>query len=288
MAGAFDVEHIPVNKTNLGVTLLSSAISSSTETITVDSATILPAAKFYATITPAGGISDSTNSEIILVRSVSGITLTVTRGVRGTTAKAFDAGSVLFNGVYYQDSPYDASEILTTQNETYTDVQGLLAAINDGRPVIMNQYYGTSDLGGQVIMTSATLTNMPGLSQTITIRYIMDERLVTVDISPTTGAITRSGVNVATSGNKIITGSMIRNNTITSDNVDWKTFIDKIYPVGSIYMSATMSTAEQVHSALGGTWVKWGAGRVPVGVDPSQTEFDTVEETGGEKNHTLI
>lgn len=31
----------------------------------------------------------------------------------------------------------------------------------------------------------------------------------------------------------------------------------------------------------GTTWVAWGAGRVPVGVDTTQTEFDTVEETGG-------
>lgn len=60
-----------------------------------------------------------------------------------------------------------------------------------------------------------------------------------------------------------------------------------IYPVGSIYMSATMSTAAQVQAAFGGTWVAWGAGRVPVGVDTTQTEFDTVEETGGEKTHTL-
>ena len=60
-----------------------------------------------------------------------------------------------------------------------------------------------------------------------------------------------------------------------------------IYPVGSIYMSATMSTAAQVQAAFGGTWVAWGAGRVPVGVDTNDTNFDTVEETGGEKTHTL-
>lgn len=62
---------------------------------------------------------------------------------------------------------------------------------------------------------------------------------------------------------------------------------DYLYPVGSIYMSATMSTVEQVQTAFGGTWVKWGAGRVPVGVDPNDTSFDTVEETGGEKTHKL-
>lgn len=31
----------------------------------------------------------------------------------------------------------------------------------------------------------------------------------------------------------------------------------------------------------------WGSGRVPVGVDTNQTEFNTVEKTGGEKRHKL-
>jgi microcystin-dependent protein len=37
----------------------------------------------------------------------------------------------------------------------------------------------------------------------------------------------------------------------------------------------------------GTTWTTWGSGRVPVGVDTSQTEFNTVEKTGGAKTHTL-
>ena len=70
--------------------------------------------------------------------------------------------------------------------------------------------------------------------------------------------------------------------------VDYSEILSRIYPVGSIYMSATLSTAAQVNATLGGTWVAWGAGRVPVGVDTTQTEFDVVEETGGEKTHTLV
>jgi microcystin-dependent protein len=38
----------------------------------------------------------------------------------------------------------------------------------------------------------------------------------------------------------------------------------------------------------GTTWTTWGSGRVPVGVDTSQTEFNTVEKTGGAKTHTLV
>lgn len=38
---------------------------------------------------------------------------------------------------------------------------------------------------------------------------------------------------------------------------------------------------------MDGTWVPWGSGRVPVGIDTSQTEFKTVEKTGGAKTHIL-
>lgn len=70
---------------------------------------------------------------------------------------------------------------------------------------------------------------------------------------------------------------------IEATDIIWSTMVDKIYPVGSIYMSATLSTPEAVASALGGTWVAWGSGRVPVGVDTGDTDFDATEETGGVK-----
>lgn len=57
-----------------------------------------------------------------------------------------------------------------------------------------------------------------------------------------------------------------------------------IYPVGSIYMSVNNANPSTL---FGGTWAAWGAGRVPVGVDGTQTEFDTVEEEGGAKTVTL-
>ena len=75
----------------------------------------------------------------------------------------------------------------------------------------------------------------------------------------------------------------------TTHNVDWATFIDKIYPVGAIYSTVAQTTAAQVKTALGGvgTWVAWGSGRVPVGVDTSDSSFNTVEKTGGSKTQTL-
>lgn len=60
--------------------------------------------------------------------------------------------------------------------------------------------------------------------------------------------------------------------------------INAIYPVGSIYMSVSSTNPSSI---FGGTWVAWGAGRVPVGVASGDTNFGSVEQTGGEKTHTL-
>ena len=55
-------------------------------------------------------------------------------------------------------------------------------------------------------------------------------------------------------------------------------FSSAIYPVGSIYMSVN---ATNPSTYFGGTWVAWGSGRVPVGINTSDTNFSTVEKTGG-------
>lgn len=84
--------------------------------------------------------------------------------------------------------------------------------------------------------------------------------------------------------------------TVSYDG-NYKSFIDafvsacllKIYPVGSIYMSIKDVDPS---TFLGGTWERWGQGRVPVGVDvdasdPPDTDFATAGKEGGEKQHTL-
>lgn len=61
--------------------------------------------------------------------------------------------------------------------------------------------------------------------------------------------------------------------------------LDSVYPIGSLFFSAI---ATNPATQLGiGTWAAFSVGRVLVGVDPAQPEFDTAEETGGEKTHAL-
>ena len=65
------------------------------------------------------------------------------------------------------------------------------------------------------------------------------------------------------------------------------TALQALYPVGSIYINAGVST--NPGTLLGfGTWTAFGAGRVMVGLNGSDTSFDTLEETGGSKDATLV
>lgn len=63
-----------------------------------------------------------------------------------------------------------------------------------------------------------------------------------------------------------------------------QSFIKTMYPVGSIYMSVN---ATNPATYFGGTWVAWGAGRVPVGINTADGNFNTVEKTGGAATVTL-
>ena len=60
-----------------------------------------------------------------------------------------------------------------------------------------------------------------------------------------------------------------------------------LYPVGSVYLNATNAT--NPGTLLGfGTWVAFGAGRVPVGFDSTNVLFDTAEETGGSADAVVV
>lgn len=57
------------------------------------------------------------------------------------------------------------------------------------------------------------------------------------------------------------------------------------WPIGAIFISVSPNNPAEL---LGyGTWEAFGAGRTLVGLDSGQSEFNTVEETGGAKTHTL-
>lgn len=69
-----------------------------------------------------------------------------------------------------------------------------------------------------------------------------------------------------------------------------KVYPSPYWPIGSIYISVTNTNPGTI---FGGTWVAFATGQCLVGVDTSQTEFNTVLKTGGNKNmqshtHTTV
>lgn len=63
--------------------------------------------------------------------------------------------------------------------------------------------------------------------------------------------------------------------------------LQAVYPVGSIYINAGVSTNPA--TLLGfGTWIAFGAGRVMVGLNGADPLFDALEETGGSKDAIVV
>ena len=60
------------------------------------------------------------------------------------------------------------------------------------------------------------------------------------------------------------------------------------FPVGAIFTTTVAyANSAAVVTAIGGTtWVAFGAGKVLVGLDSGDSDFDTIEETGGSKAPT--
>ena len=69
-----------------------------------------------------------------------------------------------------------------------------------------------------------------------------------------------------------------------SEAVHFDELLNKVYPVGAIYMSVVDTDPSIL---FGGVWERWGTGRVPVAVDTSNAAFNTVEKTGGVATVTL-
>ena len=118
--------------------------------------------------------------------------------------------------------------------------------------------------------------------------------LPVVDISDTTqatsGTTKKSAISLIADYIKgrveTLTNKTLSTGSVIDANVNVVEILKKAYPVGSIYINASVSTNPA--TLLGfGTWSAFGAGRTLVGIDSGDTDFDTVEETGGAKTHTL-
>ncbi|MFR8269377.1 MAG: InlB B-repeat-containing protein, partial [Oscillospiraceae bacterium] len=113
-------------------------------------------------------------------------------------------------------------------------------------------------------------------------------RIQATDGNGNTGTYQINATNLNDGYTKIYNVLNTKYKSILSQKESYEnTFLDKTHPVGSIYVSTTYSTTSQVSAALGGTWEVYGSGKTLVGVNTSDTNFNTVNKTGGSSTSTL-
>lgn len=263
----------------------------------------MPATPFKLTVAPFGQLPTKTNSEIMLVTDVSADTLTVTRAQDGTTAQTFVQGDIVSNSITLADvigqavtvatAAATAAKVGTTTDGNYTPVIGdvinvtFSSGCNVNTPTLnidgsgaKNIRLGNVNVGTTLVSTTSALTlqmwydgaywQIYGSLKNDNTTY-SEISEAEIDAGTASTLRTVSGRRMQYLINKVIT-------SVQSSVFLWT------HPVGSIYMSVDSANPG---IAYGGTWVAWGSGSVPVGVDTGQTEFNTVEKTGGAKTHTL-
>ena len=169
-----------------------------------------------------------------------------------------------------------AGTLTSTGTATFSSIDVNGGAV-DGTPIGANSAstgaFTTLSTTGLATLNSATISG----TSTLTTVDINGGAIDGTTIGATT-ASTVAATTVTASGNVNTTGGELQ---INGTNV-----LEKVYPVGSVYINASVSTNPA--TLLGfGTWTAFGAGRVLVGLDSTDTDFDSAEETGGAKTHTL-
>jgi len=131
---------------------------------------------------------------------------------------------------------------------------------------------------GAVTSTHTELNLLDGVTANTTELNYVD--ITTLGTAEASKAVTVDASKDSTGiRNLTISGTLtIGSNTATT--------LQAVYPVGSIYINAAVAT--NPGTLLGfGTWAAFGAGRVIVGLNAADSDFDTAQETGGAKTHTL-
>lgn len=230
-------------------------------------------------------------------------------GVYDRTYQAEDFADCLSlfipNGIYVEDSETLTGTIdKTTVQGLKPYARGKSLFIKEGKAFINGYWYV---LDGQDLKISLTVNT----TKAIALMYVAADRRMRVELLDLVGGqpdIPKTDIQYGillgtvsyTSDGVLVTD--LREDFMNNSPKHMKAIADKaeklltsldskvkemlllVYPVGSIYMS---NKSTNPSSLFGGTWVEWGKGRVPVGVNTSDPNFSSVEKTGGASTVTL-
>jgi len=212
-----------------------------------------PTTPFYAVVHPPSEFPTLDNAEKVQVTSKSTDTFTITRGEGDTSPLEIEAGWRISNALFLDDIP-DTFDDLTdgSTNKAFTST---LKTKLDGIETAADVTDATNVAAAGAVMESDT--------STASMSFVVDED----DMS-------------SNSATKLATQQSIKayvDAAITATKA-------ALYPVGSIYVNEGNSTNPA--TLLGfGTWTAFSAGRMLVGYNSGDADFDTSGETGGAKTH---
>ena len=92
------------------------------------------------------------------------------------------------------------------------------------------------------------------------------------------------GIGTTSPSSKLDVAGSVRAYAASAD--DHVARFDQIYPVGSVYINASNSNNPSTYLGVG-TWTRIGEGKVMVGQDPNDGDFNQTSDEGGNKTATL-
>ncbi len=253
---------------------LTANVSSVATQITLNNVTGLPSVPYVLVLNP-----DTANEEVILVTTdqtgVTSPTVKVSRAIEtGASAKTHTTGDIVKHMIVGSDLqlPHDhidntttahgatGAVVGTTNTQTLTNKTLTSPKINEN--VALTATATELNVLDGITASTTELNYVDGVTSNIQTQF---NNLVTIPA----GVITQFGGSTAPTGWVLCDGTAY-SRTVTYNNL--------FTAVGTTYGGGDGSTTFNVPNLKG---------RVPVGRDASQSEFDTLAETGGAKTHTL-
>lgn len=255
------------NKVNLAAAQIPSAITASQTSITVDASesALFPTAPFFATITPAGGVPNTLNSEIVQVtaKNTSTGVLTITRAQRGTTAKSQDEGAVIMNGVYVEDLAqsqavglafFSATSTSVSTSYSYWDIDSTMLPTEPTNGMSIRVVFGANAVSpaARLRLNGGTYQDVyAGVGLTATASNVNMTTLFRPKIGiiyelvyyngawyamnvPANNSITSSSIDFATFGNQ--SSSLTNSATISFGTDGYTTILSKTISVSGTYL----------------------------------------------------
>lgn len=174
-------------------------------------------------------------------------------------------------------APYDTG-VYTVDNGPATNTWSTISKMN-GELLNLGGSYDKAKSWLVIVTVSDSLNTAMPIGQTVSSEFAL---MVKTPTGVSFGKIWERGI-IDAQGDVYVSGKTdTKSLTVDGFAISKLTILNMIYPVGSIFISTSSANPA---TTMGGTWTRYGQGRVLVGVNESDTDFSTAGKTGGEKTH---